>query len=108
MPSSWRTPIQQGRPLLRSPFEKKHRRATVDLTQKRNDFVTAIADVVFVAYVTPASSTESFCRHLLGWSKPVFTFDSSENAPVIRMGAKPLGLELVLPELRKLGMQLHN
>jgi predicted Rossmann fold nucleotide-binding protein DprA/Smf involved in DNA uptake len=100
VPAAWRGPIQQGRLLLLSPFDKKHRRATADLAQERNEFVAAIADVVFVAYAAPGSTTEAFCRKLLAWSKPVLTFDCSENASLIALRAKPVGLESVLQALK--------
>ena len=41
VPTEWREPIEHGRVLLLSPFEKKYRRATADLAQKRNEFVAA-------------------------------------------------------------------
>jgi len=101
VPAAWQKPIEQGRLLLLSPFEKKHRRATAALAQKRNEFVAALADGVFVAYAAPGSVTESFCRKILGWNKPVFAFDCPENAHVIDAGAKPVSADSVLQELRK-------
>jgi len=34
VPMGWREPIEHGRGLLLSPFEKKYRRATADIAQK--------------------------------------------------------------------------
>lgn len=102
IPATWRAPIQQGRLLLLSPFEKKHRRATADLAQKRNEFVAALADAVFVAYAAPGGNTESFCRGALSWNKPVLTFDSPENVQLIGMGAKAVSHGFLLQEFRKL------
>lgn len=99
LPAAWRTPIQQNRLLLLSPFERKHRRATADLAQKRNEFVAALADLVFVAYAAPGSKTESLCRKLLARSEPVFTFDCPENAHVIDAGAKPVSAHAALQQL---------
>jgi predicted Rossmann fold nucleotide-binding protein DprA/Smf involved in DNA uptake len=103
VPAAWRAPIQQGRLLLLSPFEKKHRRATTDLAQKRNEFVAALADVVFVAYAAPGSTTESLCRRIISWNKPVLTFDCPENTPLIEMGATPASPYSVLQELHRIG-----
>lgn len=102
VPAAWRTPIHQGRLLLLSPFEKKHRRATSDLAQKRNEFVAALADVVFVAYAAPGGKTEEFCRRVLAWNKPVLTFDCPENAHLLAIGARPIRPDSVLQELRAL------
>lgn len=104
LPAAWRKPIEQGRVLLLSPFEKKHRRATADLALKRNEFVAALADVVFVAYAVPGSATESLCRKIISWNKPVLTFDCPENAHLSDMGARPVGLDSLLKELKGLGL----
>lgn len=102
LPAAWRAPIQQARLLLLSPFKKKHRRATADLAQKRNEFVAALADAVFIAYAAPGGKTEESCRAVLGWNKPVFSFDCTENAHLIGMGANPVRPDSVLQELNSL------
>ncbi len=103
VPTTWRYPIQQGRLLLLSPFEKKHHRATADLAQKRNEFVAALAEAVFIPYSVRGGKTESFCRKVLGWNKPVLTFDCPENAHLLAIGAKPVRPDSVLQEFRTLG-----
>jgi predicted Rossmann fold nucleotide-binding protein DprA/Smf involved in DNA uptake len=103
VPSAWRGPIHRGRLLLVSPFEKKHRRATADLAKKRNEFVAALADVVYVAYAAPGSTTESLCHRILRWNKPVFTFDCPDNAHLLAMGAEPVSSDSVLQKLVKCG-----
>ena len=103
LPAAWRGPIEQGRLLLLSPFEKKHRRATADLAQKRNDFVAAIADAIFVAYAAPASKTEELCRKALIWGKTVLTFDTPDNGNLTALGAKPVKSDAVLRALKTLG-----
>jgi predicted Rossmann fold nucleotide-binding protein DprA/Smf involved in DNA uptake len=90
VPAAWRVPIQQGRLLLLSPFEKKHRRATADLACRRNKFVAVLADVVFVAYAAPGGKTEEFCRIVLAWGKQVLTFDVPENNHLVASGVTPI------------------
>jgi len=102
IPAAWRKPIEQGRLLLLSPFEKKHRRATADLAQKRNEFVAALADAVFIAYAASGGSTELLCKTILSWSKIVLTFEHLENAPLVGLGAKPLTMDSALREIRPL------
>ncbi len=103
IPVAWRAPIQQGRLLLLSPFEKKHRRATADVAQKRNEFVAALADAVFIAYAAPGGKTESFCRKLLDWGKGVLTFNTPENNHLLSMGVMHVEANSAPQELRKQG-----
>jgi len=88
IPGEWRKPLSDGRLLVLSPFDEKHRRPTAALAADRNDFVAAMADAVFIAHAAPGSKTESFCRRILSWGKPVLTFDSPENANLLSLGAK--------------------
>jgi len=88
--AAWRAPIQQGRLLLLSPFEKKHRRATADLAHRRNKFVADLADVVFVAYAAPGGKTEELCRMVLARGKHVLTFDLPENTHLVASGVTPI------------------
>lgn len=90
VPVEWRAPIERGRLLLLSPFPKKQRHLTTDLAQKRNEFVAALADTVFIAYAAPGSATESLCRRVLTWSKSVFTFPCRENENLTRIGIVPI------------------
>jgi predicted Rossmann fold nucleotide-binding protein DprA/Smf involved in DNA uptake len=99
IPTAWRAPIQQDRLLIISPFHKRHCRPTAALAQKRNEFVAALADAVFVAYAAPGSATESLCRKILQMGKPAFTFDSRQNTNLATLGAKPLVPEASLAEL---------
>jgi predicted Rossmann fold nucleotide-binding protein DprA/Smf involved in DNA uptake len=86
----FRKPLENGRLLLLSPFNDKQRRATQEAAMARNRFVAALADAVFVAYAAPNSKTENFCREVLGWGKPLLTFESSEDSALVALGAKPL------------------
>ena len=86
----FRAPLANGRLLLLSPFNDKQRRATQETARARNRFVAALADAVFVAYAAPNSKTETFCREVLAWGKPLLTFQSSEDSTLVALGAKPL------------------
>ena len=90
LPKEYIVLLQEGRLLLLSPFGEKTKRVTVDTANIRNEFVAALAERVFVTYATPGSKTESFCKKILQWGKPLFTFDAPENKSLIEMGAKPL------------------
>ena len=88
LPFDWRQPLADGRLLILSPFEAKHRRVTADLAERRNEFVAALADRIFIAHAAPGGRTERFCQTVLGWGKPILTLDACENARLITMGAK--------------------
>jgi hypothetical protein len=97
VPADWRSAIAAGRLLVLSPFEAKHRRVTVELAERRNRFVAALADEVFVAYAAAGSRTEAFAREVAAAGKPLLTLDDPDNAPLLALGARPLSLD----ELRR-------
>ena len=72
-----------------SPFGERIKRAREDIARFRNEFVAALADQVFVAYAAPGGKTESFCEKVLGWGKPLLTFDDTINAALLSSGARP-------------------
>ena len=80
--------LREQRFLMLSPFGENIRRATAETARFRNEFVAALADKVFVAYASPGGKTESFCRKVLEWNKPLFTFDSPHNAILLSFGAR--------------------
>lgn len=92
IPSAWKSPIDEGL----SPFNQKHRRITAALGEKRNEFVAAIADKIFVAHAMPGGKTERFCRKVISWGKTLLAFDCKENTHLIPMGARTVQLGDIL------------
>ena len=90
VPAEWQAPLDASRLLVLSPFGPEQRRATADLAAARNAFVASLADEMFVAYAEPGGKTERLCRAALADRKPVLTFDASENANLIALGARPV------------------
>jgi len=90
MKSEYKKPLDDGRLLLLSPFRENQRRNTTETCTERNRFVAALADAIFIAHASPNSKTETFCKELLSWGKPVYTLESDSNINVINIGAKPL------------------
>jgi len=88
--SEYKKPLNDGRLLFLSPFTEKQRRATVQMSLYRNQFVAALADEIFVAHAEPNSKTKQFCREVLAWQKPLYTLKSDANANLIALGAKPV------------------
>ncbi len=93
LPALWRTAIEQGRLLLLSPFAERFRRPTVELSEKRNEFVATLADQILFAYANPGGKTEALARKVIGWGKPVLTLDGKENANLVALGASVLRVE---------------
>jgi hypothetical protein len=48
-----------------------------------------LAGRVFVAFAAPGGKTESFCKKILSWGKPLFTFNSPANATLLASSALP-------------------
>jgi predicted Rossmann fold nucleotide-binding protein DprA/Smf involved in DNA uptake len=89
LPKEYAAPISDGRLLMLSPFGERIKRARQDIARFRNEFVAALADQVFVAYAAPGGKIETFCKKVLGWSKPLLTFDSPSNSSLLAFGAQP-------------------
>ena len=86
----WKRAMSQNRFLILSIFGSKVRQPTVDLARQRNTFVAAIADRIFVAHAAEESRTLKFAKTVIEWDKPVFTFDTQANNPLLQLGAQPL------------------
>jgi hypothetical protein len=80
-------PLDEGRILFLSPFDKKIRRQTGQTSQLRNQFVGMLANAVFVAYAQAGGKLEQLCREILELKKTLYTFESDYNKPLIEMGA---------------------
>jgi predicted Rossmann fold nucleotide-binding protein DprA/Smf involved in DNA uptake len=90
VPAEFRQPLEERRLLLLSPFDETVNRADEDRARQRNLFVAALADQIFAAYAAPNSHTECFCREILAWKKPLFTFAGDANENLLALGAKPV------------------
>lgn len=88
--AEYKKPIEDGRLLLLSPFTEKENRVSAERAMERNRFVAAIADRIFIPYAEAAGKTEQFCREVLAWNKPVFTFDSDANKNLNMLGVKSI------------------
>jgi len=88
VPAEWQQPITEGRLLILSPFEAKERRMTAGLAERRNEFVAALSDEVFIAHATPGGKTEVFAKRLAAAGKPLLTLDSPADANLVALGAR--------------------
>ncbi|MBI2985426.1 MAG: DNA-processing protein DprA [Deltaproteobacteria bacterium] len=90
IPKEWKKPLDEGRLLFLSPFPDNRHRSDIQMSLYRNRFVAALADWILIPYAGPSSKTEQFCREILAWQKPVYTFSYTSNENLITLGARPL------------------
>ena len=86
IPVAWRSLLEDGRLLILSPFEAKHRRLTVELAQRRNKFVAAIADEILIVHASPGGKLESLAKEIVASDKPCYTFESEHNKNLMEIG----------------------
>ncbi|MDI6687096.1 MAG: DNA-processing protein DprA [Desulfobacterales bacterium] len=87
--------LKDNRLLFLSPFDENQPRISAQRSLYRNLFVAAMSAAVFVIHAGPASKTEAFCKEIISWQKPVYTFESDYNKNLIKMGARPVNMENV-------------
>ncbi len=91
----YKKPLKDGRLLFLSPFDENQQRISAKSSHYRNLFVAAMSAAVFVIHAGPGSKTESFCKEILSWQKPIYTFESDYNKNLIKMGARPVNMDNV-------------
>jgi predicted Rossmann fold nucleotide-binding protein DprA/Smf involved in DNA uptake len=82
--------VEGKKVLVLSPFEKNVKRPTAEGSQRRNQFVGALAITIFVAHAEPGGKTEEFCKAIVAAGKPLYTFESQYNETIVDAGAKPV------------------
>jgi predicted Rossmann fold nucleotide-binding protein DprA/Smf involved in DNA uptake len=86
IPGDWKTPIDEGRLLILSPFDEKQKRPTVSTAQQRNQLVAMLGRSFLIPYADKDSKTEQLCRELIQAGKGVYTFQSGKNR-LVQFGA---------------------
>ena len=86
----WKQGMSDNRLLLLSKFASQFRRSTVQLATQRNEFVAALADKILVSHAAEGSRTLEFAKMISEWGKPLFTFDTKANSPLLQLGAQPI------------------
>lgn len=62
IPPDWNKPLADGRLLILSCFPESERRVTADLAARRNEFVAAFADEVWIAHIAPGGNMERLAK----------------------------------------------
>ncbi len=71
IPKEWKTPLLDGRLLILSPFPSNLRRPTAKLAQKRNEFVAALADEIYIPWVTSSGHLQQLIKKIPKWNIPI-------------------------------------
>lgn len=88
--SAYKKPMEDGRLLLLSHFSEKEKRISLERSLRRNYFVAALAEDIFIPYAAPKSRTERFCHELLKWGKRIYTIDDAKNGNLLNKGISPV------------------
>lgn len=67
LPAQWAIAAASGRMLILSAFPATATRITAELAVRRNEFVAALADEVFIAHATIGGHIETLIPRLQGW-----------------------------------------
>ena len=86
--SAWKDALAKERLLIVSPFESRYNRQTVALANRRNTFVAALADKIYIAHAAEGSKTLKFAEKVIACGKPVFAFETPANEALFQLGAQ--------------------
>jgi predicted Rossmann fold nucleotide-binding protein DprA/Smf involved in DNA uptake len=86
LPAAWRTPLDEGRLLVFSPFAAQYRRPTAALAEQRNRLVVALADAAVIAHASHGSKIEQLYAGMVASGKRVYTLNLPENAGLMQYG----------------------
>jgi predicted Rossmann fold nucleotide-binding protein DprA/Smf involved in DNA uptake len=71
LPAQWAITVASGRMLILSAFAATANRVTAELAARRNDFVAALADEIFIAHITIGGQLEQFAKRLRAQGIPI-------------------------------------
>ena len=86
--SAWKDAFAKERVLILSPFESRHNRQTAALANRRNAFVAALADKIYIAHAAEGGKTLKFAEKVIAQGKSVFTFETPANEVLFQLGAE--------------------
>jgi hypothetical protein len=94
--TAWRTPLDEGRLRVCSPFAAPSRRPTAGLAEQRNRLVAALADAVVIAHASSGSKIDRLYAGIVASGERVYALDLPENALLMQHGVPGYAaLELV-------------
>jgi predicted Rossmann fold nucleotide-binding protein DprA/Smf involved in DNA uptake len=82
--------IAHQRLLILSTFPPSQKRMTAALAQRRNQFVTALADALLILHAKPGSKTEALVKTAIAWEKPCWTMPHPSHDHLLQLGVRSL------------------
>jgi predicted Rossmann fold nucleotide-binding protein DprA/Smf involved in DNA uptake len=70
IPSKWQPPLDDGRLLILSRFERSPRRADTSSARRRNELVAALSDEVLIVHAKAGGNTERISELVDRWGIP--------------------------------------
>lgn len=67
LPAQWAIAVASGRMLILSAFAATATRITAELAARRNEFVAALSDEVYIAHATPGGQVDKLVRREREW-----------------------------------------
>ena len=67
VPADWKKPLAAGRLLILSAFTTTAKRITTELAARRNEFVAAMAEDIYIAHATVGGHLEKLIPRLRAW-----------------------------------------
>lgn len=77
LPAQWAIAIAGGQMLILSAFATKATRITAELSARRNEFVAALADEVYVPHASPDGQLQSLLQTIQRWAEKPFIIHNS-------------------------------
>jgi predicted Rossmann fold nucleotide-binding protein DprA/Smf involved in DNA uptake len=77
LPAQWAIAVAGGWMLILSCFPQTARRVTADLAARRNEFVAALADEVYVPHASPDGQLQSLLQTIQLWADKPFIIQNS-------------------------------
>ncbi|MEQ8172888.1 MAG: DNA-processing protein DprA [Candidatus Eremiobacterota bacterium] len=84
--AEYKEAFDKGRILFLSPFEKSQKRATMETSLYRNQFVSSLADRIIITFAEPGGKTEQLCKDLINCGKKLFAINHEKNRNLTDMG----------------------
>ena len=95
--------LREGRLIVVSVFEVDVVRATPEASVRRNQFVSATADILLVPYAVADGKVKHEVQEAIARGQTVLTFDDRENSHLLANGAIPVAADGVVD-----GMAAHR
>jgi len=93
IPARYRKPMEEGRLLLLSPFEKKVKRQTAKTAGVRNKYVAKLAETILFIHAEPDGKLDKLCEEMMTQGKDIYALPDHANEHLFEKSVKVLRIE---------------